>query len=135
VKGVTFCGDSTSSPLTMKNVPYHEDVVQFSITLAETVNKIIGKETYAVACEHAHSCCVCISNVRFRTEEGEWRTWIDYEKFQDCWKEWKENGTPFNKLQYTLPSPKWSLFQSQERGFDPVEQRVQTKGSGKNAGC
>ena len=29
IKGVTYCGSSGASSLTMKNVPYHEDVCAF----------------------------------------------------------------------------------------------------------
>ena len=29
VKGVTYCGSSGASSLTMQNVPYHEDVCAF----------------------------------------------------------------------------------------------------------
>jgi tRNA wybutosine-synthesizing protein 1 len=29
VKGVTFCGDSKASTLTMNNVPWHEEVITF----------------------------------------------------------------------------------------------------------
>eukprot|EP01091_Cochliopodium_minus_P016453 TRINITY_DN6169_c0_g1_i2.p1 TRINITY_DN6169_c0_g1~~TRINITY_DN6169_c0_g1_i2.p1 ORF type:complete len:642 (-),score=215.94 TRINITY_DN6169_c0_g1_i2:264-2189(-) len=30
IKGVTYCGTSTASTLTMKNVPFHEEVMEFS---------------------------------------------------------------------------------------------------------
>lgn len=36
IKGVTYCGDSNTSKLTMKNVPYHEDVCQFGQALVQT---------------------------------------------------------------------------------------------------
>jgi tRNA wybutosine-synthesizing protein 1 len=29
VKGVTFCGDSDASDLTIKNTPFHDEVVAF----------------------------------------------------------------------------------------------------------
>ena len=30
IKGVTFCGDSKASDLTMEHVPYHEEVLKFA---------------------------------------------------------------------------------------------------------
>lgn len=37
---------------------------------------------YALACEHAHSCCILLARTdKFRVG-GVWHTWIDYDKFQ-----------------------------------------------------
>ena len=47
VKGVTYCGFSEASNLTMKNVPYHQEVVEF----VRTFNELIGGD-YELACEH-----------------------------------------------------------------------------------
>ena len=35
VKGVTYCGSSGASSLTMQNVPYHEDVCTFGEVCGE----------------------------------------------------------------------------------------------------
>lgn len=35
VKGVTYCGSSGASSLTMQNVPYHEDVCAFAEVFGE----------------------------------------------------------------------------------------------------
>lgn len=137
VKGVTFCGDSKSSTLTMKNVPYHEDVVAFCKQLVVAVNQFLRLENdfdgseYDLACEHVHSCCVCIASTRFK-KDNKWCTWIDYDRFQDLWQEWNTNKTPFSKEQYMLETPSWALFGAKEQGFDPQDVRVKAKGSKKD---
>ncbi|KAI7726791.1 hypothetical protein M8C21_010783 [Ambrosia artemisiifolia] len=78
IKGVTYCGTSATSKLTMENVPWHADVKAFSEALAEKSN---GE--YEVACEHVHSCCVLLAKVDKFKINGQWHTWIDYEKFHD----------------------------------------------------
>jgi tRNA wybutosine-synthesizing protein 1 len=47
VKGVTYCGYSGASPLTMGNVPYHREVVSFVSTFVDA----LGGD-YGIACEH-----------------------------------------------------------------------------------
>lgn len=74
---IIFCSSNTSK-LTMENVPWHSDVKSFSEALA---TKSQGE--YEVACEHVHSCCVLLAKTdKFRVN-GQWFTWIDYEKFHD----------------------------------------------------
>ncbi|CAN6297609.1 unnamed protein product, partial [Urochloa humidicola] len=58
IKGVTYCGSSATSKLTMENVPWHSDVKEFSEVLASKSGGV-----YEVACEHAHSCCVLLAKV------------------------------------------------------------------------
>lgn len=69
---------SATSKLTMENVPWHSDVKEFSEALAKKSN---GE--YEVACEHVHSCCVLLAKVDKFKIDGQWFTWIDYEKFHD----------------------------------------------------
>ena len=71
MKGVTFCGYSGANPLTMSNVPYHEEVIDF---VKEVMNRL---ENYELACEHQHSCSVLLANKKFK-KDGQWFTWIDY---------------------------------------------------------
>merc|ERR1739842_39879 len=52
IKGVTFCGSSKASSLTMENVPWHSEVVRFVSDLVERL------EEYEISCEHEHSNCV-----------------------------------------------------------------------------
>nr|CAD7196716.1 unnamed protein product [Timema douglasi] len=56
VKGVTFCGTSKASNLTMENVPWHEEVVSFVQKLADLLPE------YAIASEHEHSNCVLVAH-------------------------------------------------------------------------
>lgn len=115
VKGVTFCGASDASDLTMKNVPFHFEVVKFCEQLCEA----IGGGKYEIACEHEHSCCMLIARKEFRVN-GVWHTWIDYPKFFEL----VESGrTDFTSMEYAAPTPSWAIFQSKEHGFDPREVR------------
>lgn len=59
VKGVTYCGYGGSSGLSIKNSPFHNEVVAFVQALVDELDE--DDETrgkYALASEHAHSCCV-----------------------------------------------------------------------------
>eukprot|EP00758_Cryptobia_borreli_P003606 Tbor_TRINITY_DN3862_c0_g1::TRINITY_DN3862_c0_g1_i1::g.5675::m.5675/K15449/TYW1; tRNA wybutosine-synthesizing protein 1 len=115
VKGVTYCGSSDASSLTMKHVPFHEEVVKFSADLCEE----IGEGEYEIACEHEHSCCMLIARKQFKIN-GIWHTWIDYEKFYEL----EATGrTDFTSLDYALPTPQWAVFNSNLKGFDPRETR------------
>lgn len=55
-QGVTYCGESKSSTLTMKNVPWHQEVVHFVKLLADEL------EDYEIASEHEHSNCLLLAN-------------------------------------------------------------------------
>lgn len=79
IKGVTYCGSSGASSLTMQNVPYHADVCEFG----EAICAARAGE-YGLACEHAHSCCVLLARKDRFWKDGLWHTWIDYDKFQVC---------------------------------------------------
>ncbi|NXE15663.1 TYW1 synthase, partial [Lophotis ruficrista] len=60
VKGVTYCGESSASNLTMANVPWHEEVVHFVQELAGLI------PDYEIACEHEHSNCLLIAHKKVR---------------------------------------------------------------------
>ena len=113
VKGVTFCGDSKASTLTMGNVPWHQEVINFVNTLVALLPK------YALASEHEHSNSLLIANKKFCVD-GKWNTWIDYERFHEL----IDSGKPFTAADYTAPTPEWAVYGAKERGFDPVETRV-----------
>ena len=125
IKGVTYCGssDKSASALTMKNVPYHEDVVKFSQEICRLTNieqEEKGASSYELACEHSHSCCVLLARTKDYKIDGEWHTWIDYEKFQDL----VAKGEPFEAKDYICKTPEWSVFGAKEGGFDPNQTRV-----------
>ncbi|XP_020092095.1 S-adenosyl-L-methionine-dependent tRNA 4-demethylwyosine synthase [Ananas comosus] len=114
IKGVTYCGSSATSKLTMENVPWHSDVKAFSEALAVKSNGI-----YEVACEHVHSCCVLLAKVDKFKVDGKWYTWIDYERFQEL----VASGTPFRTEDYTALTPSWAVYGAEEGGFDPGQSR------------
>jgi tRNA wybutosine-synthesizing protein 1 len=121
VKGVTFCGENNASDITMKSVPYHDEVVAFAQDLCGRLGN-----NFAVAAEHQHSCCVLIANKRFRrAADGVWLTWIDYAKFFELVE---AGGRDFDALTYACETPRWATFGEAERGFDPIELRHPGKG-------
>jgi len=122
VKGVTYCGTSTSSSagLTMQNVPFYEEVVAF----VEALNAALERRglRYGIAAEHVHSCCVLIGSKRF-LKQSKWHTLIDYEKFFEL----LERGKGFSPEDYMgPPTPEWANWGN--GGFDPADQRVDRKG-------
>ncbi|XP_052202195.1 S-adenosyl-L-methionine-dependent tRNA 4-demethylwyosine synthase isoform X2 [Diospyros lotus] len=114
IKGVTYCGSSATSKLTMENVPWHSDVKAFSEALAQK-----SGGTYEVACEHAHSCCVLLAKVDKFKINGQWFTWIDYEKFHDL----VASGRPYDSKDYMAATPSWAVYGADEGGFDPEQSR------------
>ncbi|XP_078296232.1 S-adenosyl-L-methionine-dependent tRNA 4-demethylwyosine synthase TYW1 isoform X1 [Panthera onca] len=131
VKGVTYCGESSASSLTMANVPWHEEVVHFVRELVALI------PNYEIACEHEHSNCLLIAHTRFKID-GEWWTWIDYNRFQELVQEYEDSGglTNFSAKDYVAKTPLWALFGASERGFDPKDTRYQRKNKPKDiSGC
>eukprot|EP00793_Prasinoderma_coloniale_P001344 PRCOL_00005119-RA len=116
IKGVTYCGSSGASDLSMKNVPYHEEVKRFAEALCEEC----GCLTYGMACEHAHSCCVLVASREKFFKAGRWHTWIDYQRFQELVA---AGGTDFGAEDYMLETPDWAVYNSEEAGFAPGETR------------
>ncbi|MCL7024540.1 hypothetical protein MKW94_015792 [Papaver nudicaule] len=114
IKGVTYCGSSATSKLTMENVPWHADVKAFSEALA-----LKSGGLYEVACEHVHSCCVLLARTDKFKVNGQWFTWIDYEKFHDL----VASGKPFTSKDYMALTPSWAVYGAQEGGFDPDQAR------------
>ncbi|XP_051521750.1 S-adenosyl-L-methionine-dependent tRNA 4-demethylwyosine synthase TYW1 isoform X1 [Myxocyprinus asiaticus] len=131
VKGVTYCGDSSASSLTMANVPWHEEVIYFVQQLANLL------PDYEIACEHEHSNCLLLAHHKFKVN-GEWWTWIDYECFQELIQEYEESGGTknFSAMDYMAKTPSWAIFGARERGFDPSDTRFQRKNKTKDiSGC
>ncbi|XP_012976174.1 S-adenosyl-L-methionine-dependent tRNA 4-demethylwyosine synthase TYW1 isoform X3 [Mesocricetus auratus] len=131
VKGVTYCGESAASNLTMANVPWHEEVVRFVQELVDLL------PDYEIACEHEHSNCLLIGHKKFKIS-GEWWTWIDYSRFQELVLQYEESGgsKTFSASDYMARTPQWALFGARERGFDPKDTRYQRKNKAKDvSGC
>ncbi|XP_059549351.1 S-adenosyl-L-methionine-dependent tRNA 4-demethylwyosine synthase TYW1 isoform X3 [Myotis daubentonii] len=131
VKGVTYCGESSASSLTMANVPWHEEVVRFVRELVDLI------PDYEIACEHEHSNCLLIAHKKFKIDR-EWWTWIDYNRFQELIQEYEDSGgsKTFSAKDYMAKTPHWALFGANERGFDPKDTRFQRKNKSKDiSGC
>ncbi|KDQ97265.1 S-adenosyl-L-methionine-dependent tRNA 4-demethylwyosine synthase-like [Zootermopsis nevadensis] len=122
VKGVTYCGTSKASNLTMENVPWHEEVITFVKKLGDLL------PDYEIASEHEHSNCVLLAHRKFKVN-GEWWTWIDYNKFHELVQRYysTDGASTFTAEDYMFKTPPWAVFGASERGFDPVEKRWHRK--------
>ena len=129
IKGVTYCGESKASSLTMANIPWHDEVVGFVKALAE---KLPG---YVLASEHEHSNCVLLVHKRF-VVDGVLHTWIDYPRYHELLAAYNEsNGEKgFSDVDYMAPTPHWAVFGDENRGFDPAETRWHRKKKKKDVG-
>lgn len=140
VKGVTYCGKSDASNLNMSNTPWHHEVVALVRQLKEEIDKLRADgrpnppPEYDLACEHKHSCSVLLARVdQFAvddpvTGERRWKTWIDYDKFQElAAKNAADPSFTFAVEDYVADTPPWALFGAEEEGFDPVETRHRKK--------
>ncbi|KAL2024046.1 hypothetical protein VTK56DRAFT_281 [Thermocarpiscus australiensis] len=125
VKGVTYCGTSTSSSagLTMANVPFYQEVCDFVVALEKALQKRGLK--YGIAAEHAHSCCILLASERFKVG-GKWHTLIDYDKFFQLLEEKGPDGDFTPEDYMGPPTPEWATWGN--GGFDPRDQRVDKKG-------
>jgi hypothetical protein len=57
-----------------------------------------------------------------------WKTWIDYPKFQElAAAHAKDPSATFKVEDYTVETPAWALFGSEEEGFDPIDKRHRRK--------
>lgn len=148
--GVTFCGTSKASALTMDNVPWHHEVVTFGEKLCTYL------ESYGLASEHEHSNCILLAKRNKFLKNGQWNTWIDYEKFHELMKEYYLSDgivkssiffetlltgiytgkATFTSEDYMAATPDWAVFGSSQRGFDPEENRWHRKQPKKDvSGC
>lgn len=125
VKGVTYCGTSTSSNagLSMANVPFYAEVCEFVTALDRELNRR-GLQ-YGIAAEHAHSCCILLGSERFRVD-GKWHSLIDYDRYFELLEERGPDGE-FSPEEYMgEETPDWATWGN--GGFDPRDQRVDRKG-------
>lgn len=125
VKGVTYCGTSTSSSagLSMANVPFYAEVCEF-VTALERELQRRGLE-YGIAAEHAHSCCILLGSDRFKVD-GKWRTRIDYDRFFELLEAKGPDGDFTPEDYMGEETPEWATWGN--GGFDPRDQRVDRKG-------
>jgi tRNA wybutosine-synthesizing protein 1 len=126
IKAMTYCGKSDASSLTMQNVPWHQEVCEYGDALCKRLEQRgVLSYRYNIATEHEHSCCILIAREDKFKCNGQWYTWIDYSQFHQLMRRYHEsNGKDtFKSEQYMQITPEWALYKSNERGFDPVEQR------------
>ncbi|XP_042901156.1 S-adenosyl-L-methionine-dependent tRNA 4-demethylwyosine synthase TYW1 [Parasteatoda tepidariorum] len=130
IKGVTYCGTSNASSLTMENIPWHEEIYSFGMKLADYL------ADYELASEHEHSNCILLAHKKFLIN-GRWNTWIDYDKFHELIKNYNDSGKTkaFSSLDYVYPTPEWAIIGAKERGFDPKEIRFHRKSKKDISGC
>ncbi len=110
----------------MENVPWHKDVCSYAETICQRIRERHAIDiVYNIATEHEHSCCILIAREDKFKCNGEWYTWIDYPKFTALIKAfYASNGQQsFASEDYMAKTPDWAVYQSAERGFDPIEQR------------
>jgi len=129
VKGVTWCGVSPGSDLTMANVPWHAEVREFCESFAAKLAARSGAADaepldYALAVEHEHSCFVLLAKRKFHVD-GAWHTHINYGRFHELIARYHATGgeARFTSMDYIARTPDWAVFGAAERGFDPVEMR------------
>ena len=84
-------------------------------------------DSYSIASEHEHSNCILVAHNKFKVA-GEWRTWIDYERFHGLIQRYYSKGQSFSSLDYMAVTPCWAVFGAKEQGFDPQEKRWFRKG-------
>jgi tRNA wybutosine-synthesizing protein 1 len=138
VKGVTFCGKSDASNLNMSNTPWHHEVVALVQNLKVELDNLRRVDPslpeYDLACEHKHSVSVLLARVDYfavddaKTGSRVWRTWINYEKFQElaaCQAD--DPSFTFGVQDYLADTPSWALFGASEEGFDPTDYRHRKK--------
>lgn len=126
IKGVTYCGTSPASTLTMENVPWHHEVRNFASALCEAINESAELSVdYGTACEHVHSCCTLLARKDKFYRNNKWFTWIDYDKFHALMKKFydSDGAIKFKTEDYIKETPEWALWGAIEEGFDPNETR------------
>lgn len=122
IKGMTYFGGNTVNDITMDNCPWHEDVREFSEKLCNSL------PDYGLACEHKHSCCILIARKDKFYHNNKWYTWIDFNKFFELEKNYREKNIPFKSTDYSIETPEWSYYNSPSNGFDPKETHVSYTG-------
>jgi len=125
IKGVTFCGKSDASDLTMESCPWFHEILELSKNLCRLLNEQLSDSgvEYGVACAHKHSVSVVLARKDQLFVEGQWHTWIDYPRFHALVR----SGEPFGVADYRAPTPAWALAGAPEDGFDPLDTRLYKK--------
>ncbi|MFC1769399.1 4-demethylwyosine synthase TYW1 [Nanoarchaeota archaeon] len=97
VKSYMFIGASRQR-LKIENMPFHEDVVDFSKKLNELLPE------YDIVSEHIASRVVMLAKKKYFIE-GKWKTWIDFNKYNEL----VLGGKEFSSEDYLLETPRVGL--------------------------
>lgn len=97
VKSYMHVGKSQER-LSRDNMPLHEEIIEFSKELIKYL------DDYEIVSEHIPSRVVMFAKKKFKID-GVWKTWIDFEKFDELVKSGKE----FCALDYSRKTPKVGL--------------------------
>lgn len=97
VKAYMFVGASRLR-LKKENMPWHEEVVEFSKRLLEFL------PDYEIVSEHIPSRVVMLAKKKFKVD-GIWKTWIDFPK----WHSLINSGLQFDVLDYVKKTPQTGL--------------------------
>ena len=84
VKSYMFIGASRDR-MKKENMPLHEDVVEFCKKLEKKL------ENYEIVSEQISSRVVMLAHKKFK-RDGEWWTWIDFDKFFELVEKGEEFG-------------------------------------------
>jgi tRNA wybutosine-synthesizing protein 1 len=107
-KGYMFVGSSRQR-LSMENMPFHEDVVEFSKELIKYLPE------YEIVSEHIVSRAILIARKSLK-KRGKWHTSIDFEKFfkgeEDYSCETKEIGLSGTGTKERIREKKYEKFDS-----------------------
>jgi len=142
IKGVTFCGKSDASNLNMSNSPWHHEVVALARNLLDELEKLRLDDptlpSYGLACEHVHSVSILLARKdqfyvpanAITGEPEKWRTWIDYDKFNELAAKHAKDplNFTFDVGDYVADMPEWAAFGAEGGGFDPTDMRHRRKG-------
>jgi tRNA wybutosine-synthesizing protein 1 len=97
VKGYMHVGASQER-LGRKNMPIHEEVVDFSKKIVEYL------PGYDIVSEHIPSRVVLLAKKEWKID-GEWKTWIDFKKFDKL----VNSGEDFDRWDYYVKTPQVGL--------------------------
>lgn len=97
VKGYMHVGASQKR-LQRRHMPSHAEVLRFARRVLEHL------DDYELVSEHIPSRVVLLARKRFRID-GEWRTWIDFDRFTKLAKE----SDDFSAMEYVRTTPKTGI--------------------------
>jgi tRNA wybutosine-synthesizing protein 1 len=93
IKGYMFVGSSRQR-LSLKNMPWHEDIVNFSKAILKHIPE------YEIVSEHIPSRVLMLAKKKYKFN-GKWHTWINFPKFHELYS----TGLNFTAEDYNMVTP------------------------------